>query len=290
MSMQESFGLLRRWQPGTNRFAVGLLLAVLAAPCQGQVETNVSEPQDWSDVAAAEQGVMAEILVKAGDHIQRGDVIARLDAGDLQQSIVLAEMKSRSQANIKAAQAKRKLQKSLHENLLQLSSDGHANPQEVAQSAAQLEQVEAELLLAEEQQKLDAQEVLRLNALLERRVVRSPIDGIVSELHRRAGEFVSPSEPKVATVVNLDRLRVRFYLSPEQLKTMQPQQSIQILAGDRQVTASVEFISPVTDPRTGLSRVDVLIDNSRITPGLRSGTSCRLPPSGPEIRLSETIK
>ncbi|MFN7877215.1 MAG: efflux RND transporter periplasmic adaptor subunit [Pirellula sp.] len=281
MSTPRSFRIVGRQNPRKHSFVAGLLMAVLATPCLGQVETSVSEPQHWSDVAAAEQGVLQEILVKAGDRIRRGDVIARLDVGDLQQSIVLAEMKSRSQAKIKAAQAKRKLQESHHENLVQLSIEGHANPQEVAQSAAQLEQLDAELLLAEEQQKLDAQEVLRLNTLLERRIVRSPIDGVVSELHRRVGEFVSASEPKVATVVNLDQLRVRFYLVPAQLEKLQPQLSIQIQSGDRHVPAWVEFVSPVTDPRTGLSRVDVLIDNSQLKPGLRSGTTCRLPFSSP---------
>ena len=136
---------------------------------------------------------------------------------------------------------------------------------------------------AQEQQQQNQQEVVRLQALYERRTVRSPIEGVVTELHRRPGEYVSANQPQLATVVNLDQLRVRFYLYPEQIESLQLGQALQITSGNDKIASTVEFISPVTDPKTGLSRVDLLIDNQQRNPPLRSGTPCTWPQLAPTL-------
>jgi RND family efflux transporter MFP subunit len=260
-----------------NSLLAYLAVSVLATTCSAQVESSVSEPLEWSSVASAEQGVLAEVSVRVGQVVRRGDILALLDSQDLQQAILLAQMKADSKAAIAAAEAVLKLRKSQHDNLIGLSKDGHSNPLEIAQSTAQYEQAQAELMLAQEQRQQNLQEVQRLRALLERRTVRSPIDGVVTEVHRRVGEYVSANQPQVATVYNLDQLRVRFYLLPEQVDQLQLQQPINVLLTTSEVPSKIEFISPVTDPKTGLSRVDVLINNLSLNAKLRSGTICRWP-------------
>lgn len=268
--------------PNANRatlclLALALTTSLLSTICSAQVESSISEPLEWSSVAAAEQGVIDEIKVKVGQPVKRGDILARLDTKDLQQSILLAQMKADSQSKIKSAEANLKFRKSQYDNLSGLSKDGHSNPLEVAQSAAQFEQAQAELLLAQEEKQQELQEVERLSALLERRIVRSPIDGVITEVHRRAGEYVSANEPQVANVINLDQLRVRFYLFPEQIEHLELHQSVKIGCASGEVPSTIEFISPITDPKTGLSRVDVLINNLALNSKLRSGSKCRWP-------------
>lgn len=256
-------------------WALGLCSLVAGQIAVAQVETSMCEPREWSNVAAAEQGVIAEMVVQVGQKVRQGDILAKLESRDLQAAIVLARMKAESQATLRTAEAQLKLRKNHHENLLALAHDGHSNPLELAQSMAQLEQAEAELLAAREQQQQAQQEVERLLALQERRLIRSPIDGVITEIHRRVGEFVSANEPQVAMVVNLDQLRVRFYLYPEQVADLRHRDRWPVQCGQHSVTAQIDFVSPVTDPKTGLVRLEVLIDNRELSPRLRSGTGCR---------------
>ena len=45
----------------------------------------------------------------------------------------------------------------------------------------------------------------QIDAELQQKVIRSTIDGVVIEVHRRPGEYLSSSESKLATVVQLDK-------------------------------------------------------------------------------------
>lgn len=269
-----------------TRFSVSFAIQSILVPClvalhvgvsHGQVETSITEPLEWSRVAVSEHGVLRKIMVKEGARVRQGDLLAELDCGDLEQAKRIAELKANSRSAIAAAEANRKLRQSQNGNLLKLQSQGHANPMEVDQALAQFEQADAELLVAEEEAQRNRVEVERLQALLDRRAVKSPIDGIVIELHKRTGESVSANDPHVVTVVSLNQLRVRFYLKLETIEALQPRQNLTVYVGPRQlpVDGVVDFISPVIEPKSGLSRVDLLIDNRVL--GLRSGLSCRWP-------------
>jgi len=268
-----------RWTSLNLGGPVGLALMLLTGAdlgrAYGQVHTSVTEPLEWSRVAANEQGVLQSLLVREGERVVRGQPLAWLDRRELESAKRLAELKAASQAGVAVAQADLELKRRQRDNLLQVQQSGHANPFEVDQALAMYSKAEAQLQLAEEEIAQQQLEVERLQALIERRGVHSPIDGWVVELHRRPGEYVSSSEPHVATLVRLDRLRVRFYLQPGTVEHLQVGSDVGIeVAPDwRLIEAKIDFISPIIEAKSGLIRLDVLIDNEPLQ--LRSGVLCR---------------
>jgi macrolide-specific efflux system membrane fusion protein len=76
----------------------------------------------------------------------------------------------------------------------------------------QKEKAEHELNLAQVAVKIREAEAQGAWLILQRHVIRSPVDGIVVEVHRDIGEWVKPGD-SVLRIVRMDRLRIEGYLS-----------------------------------------------------------------------------
>ena len=119
-------------------------------------------------------------------------------------------------------------------------------------------------------------EIRKIQAAIETRTMRSPVNGIVTEIKRDLSEAVSLSSPHVLTVVQIDRLIVNLFLPPFRAEKLTVGGSATLLLGENsgRVPAIVEFISPVTDAASGTVRVKFVTDN---TAGkLRSGVTAML--------------
>ena len=128
-------------------------------------------------------------------------------------------------------------------------------------------------------------EMSQLDAQLERRRIRSPIRGVVVELLKKPGEHVSSSDPHVATVVQLETLRVIFHLPTSQAVKLRTGSQVGIILPEtgQKAFANVEYISPITSADSGRVRVDVLIDNRKNR--FRSGIRCQIDQS--ELRHAQ---
>jgi multidrug efflux pump subunit AcrA (membrane-fusion protein) len=120
-------------------------------------------------------------------------------------------------------------------------------------------------------------EVDRIQAQLDSRMIFAPIDGVVSEIHRRKGEYIASSAPQYATIVRFNELIARFYLLESEVRQLAAgnEVNLRVRAGDqeREVKGTVKFVSPVTDSDSGTARVEVLIENS--DQQIRSGSPCQ---------------
>ncbi|MCA9148473.1 MAG: efflux RND transporter periplasmic adaptor subunit [Planctomycetales bacterium] len=248
------------------------VILLTAVPVYSQVTRSFAEPIERSEVAAAEPGVVVRILVKEGQQVKAGQVLAELDREVLIQSLRLAELEAASRSKIDAAESLLRIRKQRKETLAPLLKSGHANPAELEQANAEFEQALAERNRAVEESEQAAIEVERIKAQLDRRVIHSPLDGVVTEIHRRAGEFIAANDPRFATVVQLDQLRVRFYLNAEIVEDLERLMRVPVQVGTQAKARSgvVEFVSPITDSGSGTVRVDVLLNNE--AGQLRAGT------------------
>ena len=118
-------------------------------------------------------------------------------------------------------------------------------------------------------------EIRKIQAGIETRTMRSPVNGVVTEIKRDLSEAVSMTNPHVLTVVQIDRLIVNLFLPPQRSAKLTVGASA-ILLGENagRVPAVVKFISPVTDAASGTVRVKFVVAN---TAGkLRSGVTAFL--------------
>ncbi len=206
------------------------------------------EPYRIITISAAETGVIAEVLVKEGDAVKKGQVLAKLDTATLQ-------------AELDIAQAEAKLQATRKQRLEELASSSRATPEE-------LEKARTDLAIK------DAQ-VRKFQAMIETRLMRSPVDGLVTDIKRDPSEAVSAANPHVLTVVQIDQLTANLFLPPARALSLKTgDQTPLLLDGRKQVSGTVEFISPVTDSASGTVRVKFTIENS--SREHRSGVRCAM--------------
>lgn len=208
------------------------------------------EPYRIITVSAAEPGIIAEMLVREGDAVKKGVVLARLD------TTVLA-------AELDIARAESRLTTTRRQRLEELAGSSRATPDEV-------EKARTDGAIREAQ-------VRRVEAQIEARTLRSPVDGVVTEIKRDPSEAISLAQPHVLTVVQIDRLTINLFLPPGRAALLKTGGQADLLLLDEDnalVPVEVEFLSPVTDAASGTVRVKFALDNRAGTH--RAGGRCAL--------------
>lgn len=241
---------------------------------------SFAEPYRTAQVATADMGIVREVLVREGDTVAVDQPLVKLDDDLVKASLAIARQNLDSRGALNSAEAELRLHSSRFAKLDALVKSGHARPEEAEKSRSEKEIAAARVLTAQEALAVRQRELERIQIELARRTVRSPIAGVVSKVHREVGEFVAPTDPVVATVVQLDPLLATFSVPPSVAGPLRVGQTVQVqfASSDRPVPAEIEFVSPMIDARSGTMRVKVRIPNEQ---GLcRSGERCTLLVSG----------
>lgn len=223
-----------------------------------------TEPYRDIPVAAAEMGTLSDVKVREGDVIQKGDVIAVLHDDVLRASLEVARRSMSVEGLLNSARADLEMKKSEHEKLLQLRNRNHASQQEVDRIVTELKVSEARLLSVREDLEIKQLEFRRIESQLEQRVVRAPIDGVVSDVLREPGEFVSPTDPAIIRLVQLDSLLIVFSVPLAQRNQIEKGQTVSLAIGPaNEITEGiVEHVSPTPDTSNSSVRVKVRLPNS----------------------------
>lgn len=263
--------------PGKLRVvAIALAVALLdvvrtvaAGPAEGFLE-----PYKTIDVAASESGIIDSLEVLEGQKVKKGDALATLDHDVHEVALEIARRSAQARGQLNGAMAELKLATVRLKKLETLRQKDHATPEEVSRAELDVATAEARVLIAQETSEIRAAEHDRYRIQLERRTVRSPIDGVVTVVHRDQGEFVSPNEPIVVSVVQLDPLVASFSVPIATARELVPQQKIRLMLTTVNSSADgfVEFVSPVTNPQTGTVTIKVRVPNP--DGKLRAGEKC----------------
>jgi len=185
-----------------------------------QVEAY-TEPYRDIAIAASEMGTLSSINVKEGDVVRPGEVIALMADEVLKASLEVARRSMNVEGTLQSAAADVNLRRTELTKLRELRERNHASQQEVDRVQSEVTIAESRHLSVREELEVKELEFRRIEAQLEQRSIRAPIAGLVSEVHKDAGEFVSPSDPVVARIVQLDPLLIVFSVPLEHRATFQ---------------------------------------------------------------------
>lgn len=230
-------------------------------------ETDVIEAftEPYRDIAisAAEMGTLASVHIKEGDLVTAGSVLANLDDNVLQAALEVARAGKDALGQLKSAEAELNMRKTERQKLLELREREHASQREVDRVDTDLQIAEARVIAAREDIQIKQLEFHRIEAQLEQKRVRTPIDGVVTDVLKEAGEFVSPSDSVVARVVQLDPLLVVFSVPLHLRHQVVRDQRVGLGFGDRSRDAVgvVEYVSPTADDSNTSIRVKVRLAN-----------------------------
>ena len=233
-------------------------IALMIADCSyllAQVTSSFTEPYRLSKVAASEIGVISKVHVVEGQRVSAGETLAELQHDEVIESLKIAELRAASISKIRSAESTLSLRKRRRDTIEPLFEAGHANQEEYEEAKLQFDVASADLQLAQEQKAEALVEVARIRAMIKAKTIRSPIDGVVTEIVHQPGEYISSADPQFATVVELERLKSRFYLLAEDVMGLTTNDAVRVRVrtGDTwsMVDGSVDFVSPVIDPDSG---------------------------------------
>lgn len=197
-----------------STFLAMALLAAAGGPALAQQSGGpldcVIAPSRTVEVGSPSEGVLAEILVDRGDHVRKGDVIARLRAEVEAANVELAKVKAENDADIKSGESRVAFYRRQHERAQQLFERKVYTAEAIERAETEMLLAENDLLTAQYQQRLAKAELRRARVVLAQKTVRSPMDGVVTERLLEPGNFVY-NKAGIVKLANVDPLYVRAY-------------------------------------------------------------------------------
>ncbi len=257
-------------------FLAYIILAFAVAPLTaGEIE-GFAEPYKTIDVAAVEPGLLVALLVEEGALVEKHQPIADLHQDVLKASLEIARAQRDSLSPIRAADAEVRLRQSQLGKLKELRKSDNASEEEVNKAELEFELAQSRLLQAQEQHEVRKLEFDRSQLQLDQRSVKSPIKGVVTFVHKDVGEFLSPTDPIVVTVVQLDPLTVIFSVPASAVEELKTGQKLPLrIDGQKQPReAEIELVSQVINAESQTVRVKAKLPNPKYE--LRSGVKCYL--------------
>ncbi len=200
-----------------------------------------------TNIAAKLTARIIEIKVKAGDHVKKGDIVARLDERNIQakEHQALAEVDS---ANAQENRSKADQQRigALYEK-----------------EAATRENFDAVVARAKEAQALTRLALSRLNEVrsyLEDTTLRAPFDGLIVRRFKESGDMTLPGET-VATLQTPRGLRLEAEVPGNCASRLTPGMAVKVRIDTLKTIsmAHIDEITPELDPQTGTQLVKVVL-------------------------------
>lgn len=189
---------------------------------------------------------VTEVLVKEGDVVRAGQLLARLDARDVDAK---AEQVAASVAAAEAQQA----QAAAHTARMRALFADDAAPKAMLEAAeTQLAQANAGLRAA----RAAGAEVTAIGSYAE---VRAPFNGRVTQRFVDPGAFAAPGAP-ILTVQDDAQLRVTAHVTPEAARGLRSGQTVDVLIEGMPAKARIEGVVPVMG---SLYAVNAIVANAK---------------------------
>lgn len=226
-------------------------VAIASAPAE-----VVVPPAQQAVVSAPVDGLVARLLVAAGELVRRGQPLAELDSKEF-----LQWQRDYLEASVAAELADAQLARDRD-----LHDEGIIAARRLQETQAQAHAASVRLDQATEQLRLAGFDKPALAALVSkgrlsaRLILRAPFDGVVAAQHATVGARVD-SLDAVATVADLGTLWLELHLSQENAANVAPGMLAAVKVGDRELTAPITTVGRVVEPATQTVLVRAAIDN-----------------------------
>lgn len=199
---------------------------------QGEVQT------DQNIIIYPEfNGVLTNIYVQEGDHVKKGQLLAKIDDGGL--SSQLAE-----------AKARKNLTKTTYERRKRLWN------QEIGS--------EIEYLQAETNYKAAQKSVEQLQKQLDKTQVKAPFSGVIDNVISDQGQVVSPGANQLFRLVNLSDMYVTADVPENYLNSIEKgaEVLIDLNSIEKEFTGKVQQVSSFINPNNRTFKIRVSVPNS----------------------------
>lgn len=248
--------------------AATFAMAVLLCPAIGLSESDlppldcVVTPSATADVSSAVPGVLETVHVDRSDIVEAGQVVAQLDSGVERASVALARTKAElettinlARVNVKFDERRRQRVTSLHHKKVASYHDKDEAEREAARSAWKLQE-------ANDLHRLRQLELTRAEEVLKQKTVQTPIDGVVVQRLKSAGEYVE--DQPILRIAQLDPLHVEAIVPMElfgQIRAGMPADVVPEIVAEKAHRATVTVVDRMGDAASGTFGVRLTLPN-----------------------------
>lgn len=217
------------------------------------------------------------MMVREGTRVRKGQLLMHLDRTLEELEVQRRRLLVEDRARLDELKQKEKTLIEQVESLRPLLASGGISRKQAEDEEMALGAVTGERKALEANKDRERVELSLAKEAYERRNLRAPFDGVVTKVSLRLGESVAPHEPFMSVV---DTSRVRF------MGTVPARTGIKLQVGAmvkielmldgqlRSRMAKVVFVSPVTDPSSGL--IEVIAEFENADGSVRPGISGRM--------------
>lgn len=226
-------------------------------------------------------GRLAEVHVRLGDRVSRGQRIAKIEDREIREQVRQAEASYKvAQATIRQREADLKLAETNLERNKSLLERQLLPRQTYDDTEARYQAALAQLDLARAQFEQSKARLDELRINLANTVIASPVDGFIGKRYLDPGAAVSPNAP-VASVVDIRSVRMVANIVERDVKRLQTgmpaEVEVDAFPGEK-FAGTVSRIAPVFDPQTRTAEMEIEVPNRsfRLKPGMYARVSLTL--------------
>jgi RND family efflux transporter MFP subunit len=204
-----------------------------------------------------ESGRITAVLVEAGDHVKRGQVLVRLD-----QSVLLPQM-HRLEASLEEAKAQANLSAAEYRRAQGVEASGALSAEEIARRRAAAVTDEARVKVA-------AAQLNEAKARLGKTEIVAPANGIVLTRNAEVGQTASPGGEPLFRLARDGEMEMRGQVAERDLAALSVDQRADVyLTGiDQPFAGKVRLLGAIIDPQTRLGEIRIALpDDAKIRPG-----------------------
>lgn len=226
-------------------------------------------------------GKLADVLIEEGDHVQEGQVLARLDDTDEKARMELAQAQmAAAKAQLGALETRfRQAQRDLKRQQ-ELSTRGLTATQALEDARTQVESLSAQLQAQRMQIGVAEAQWHITQVNYNNTVIRAPFSGVVIAKAAQPGEIVSPmsagggfTRTGICTIVDMDSLEIEVDVNEAYINRVKPHQPVAAVLDaypDWKIPAEVIAIIPTADRSKATVRVRIALKQKdpRIVPDM----------------------
>ena len=253
---------------GSNGSAVLQATGYVTARRQATVSTQIT-------------GTLTEVLIEEGDHVQKGQVLARLDDHALRAALNAAQASVQSAlAQVTQAQAQLAQARADEGRQSELVASGMVTRQAAEQARTTVALDEAQLDTRRREADGARAQLAQSQVNFDYAVVRAPFSGVIIDKAAQVGEIVSPlsagggfTRTGVGTIVDMDSLEVDVDVNEAyigQVKADMPAEAVLDAYPDWKIPAHVIAIVPTADRGKATVKVRVALEqkDARLVPDI----------------------
>jgi RND family efflux transporter MFP subunit len=193
-------------------------------------------------------GRVVAVYVEAGDHVRRGQILAKLDDS------VLIPQVNRLAASLEQARAQAELSQAEYKRALGVAAAG-------ALSAEDIEKRRATAVTDAANVKVAAAQLAESEARLKRTRITAPIDGVVLTRKAEVGQIANPGGEALFRVASGGEVEMRGQLAEQDLAQVKVGDAATVyLTGlPRAFTGRVRLLGAIIDPLTRLGEIRIAL-------------------------------